>query len=169
MIRFALRTYTHSDPKDLSSVFPILPEILRTAPEDTQPPKLLVISEYGTIGELGIQDHSSAFELLSGVSSREWQRSQLSDRLEISQSIVLYKQFAASLVHVRVLCENDSLSQWNRRFSIENARALNRRMNNAFALPSWAKSRTDGSQWSTENWVASLHPAEAWPALLKWE
>lgn len=50
--------------------------------------KLLVISEYGTIGELGIQDHSSAFELLSGVSHSEWQRSQLSDRLEISQLIV---------------------------------------------------------------------------------
>lgn len=57
-----------------------------------QPLKLLVISEYRTIGELGIQDHSSAFELLSGVSNSEWQRSQLSDRLEISPSIVYVRE-----------------------------------------------------------------------------
>ena len=54
--------------------------------------KLFVISEYRTIGELGIQDHSSVFELLSGVSNSEWQRSQLSDRLEISQLIVYVRK-----------------------------------------------------------------------------
>lgn len=50
--------------------------------------KLLVIFECRTIGELGIRDHSSAFESLSGVSNSEWQRSQLCDGLEISQLIV---------------------------------------------------------------------------------
>lgn len=71
--------------------------------------KLLVISEYRTIGELGIQDHSSAFELLSGVSNSEWQRSQLSDRLEISQLIVYVrkdKKFLMASSPNRGICPN---------------------------------------------------------------
>ncbi|OBS64906.1 hypothetical protein A6R68_06557 [Neotoma lepida] len=139
------------------------------------PPKLLVISEYRTIGELGIRDHSSAFELLSGVSNRELSSGQrgdvmghpvqgppepwpciLSAALQHEQQLVVKvpwefdgaSQARANclplraeqqrqqshdstsnlqllLVHVRVLCESNSLGQWSRSFSIENPRALN--------------------------------------------